>query len=386
MPYSWVEIDLNAITHNLTHVKTLLKPETKLMAVVKADAYGHGLVEVAKTVSENGADFLAVAQVEEGKTLREMGITTPILILGATFSEDFPDVIKYNLTPSIASFGDATILDFVAEKFGKVIPVHIKVDTGLNRYGVRFEEALELIQKISHLKNIKIEGVFTHFASSDSEDLSFTFAQLNKFSSLVADLKEKGFQIPLFHCCNSLATLRLPNFHFDMVRVGRMLYGLTSTLNLSEEKYLKPALSLKSRVALVKEVRASETIGYGRTFTTEKQYKVAVVTIGYADGVSRALSNVGEVLVGGERAKILGRISMDQMVVNVTEIPQVKIGDEVVIIGEQEGNRVTTSELARLTNTIDYEILTGIGYRVKRVYKNCEYVVSLPSRILFTRK
>ncbi len=356
------EINLSKIKNNLGNIKSFVGKRTSVLCVVKANAYGHGLVEVARACEGGKADFLGVTRYEEGVTLRESGVKIPILVLGPTFEEAFHDSVLNNLTLSISTLSNATKLNRVCMENGLDAKVHLKVDTGLNRNGFLLKDFEKDLNEVLSLKNIVVSGCFTHFASSDSDD-KFTISQALRFKKALVYFNGKVFGI-IKHACNSYATYKFKEFHFDMVRVGRALYGLGFNFKTN----LEETLSLKSRIALIRKVSKGETIGYGRTYKAPKNLRVALVTIGYGDGVPRLLSNKGYVLIEGKRANILGKISMDQMVVDVSNIVNAKVNDEVVIIGKSGKEAIRASDIADLSETIDYEILTGISERVKRVY------------------
>ncbi len=360
---SWVEIDTTTLANNIKSIKNFLKSGVLLTTVVKANGYGHGAVEVAKVAISNGADRLAVARVEEGIQLREAGITVPIQVLSAIPMDSVSEVINGNIIPSLAFFDLAKRVSDIATERNKIVKVHIKIDTGMSRYGVSENEAVKFIEAVIKLPNMQIEGIFTHFASADEEDLSFTHEQAMRFEKIV-----NKFKVPLIHASNSAATLRFPQYHYDMVRVGLVTYGISPIIQLPKGIILHPVLSFKSRVGLIKRLEIGDTVGYGRTFAAKGPMIVALVMCGYADGLPRFLSNKGFVLINGKRCKILGRVSMDQMTVDISEVKNVQIDNEVVLIGKQGKEEVTADEMAQWASTIPYEIITGISQRVPRLY------------------
>jgi len=359
---TYAEIDLNALSHNLEIVKKKTRNKSAILAVVKASAYGHGSVEVSKHLLQRGASRLGVAFTDEAIELREAGIKAPILVF---FDRDNIDAyLKYNLTPTVFDIETAERLSNEALRYNLRIPVHIEVDTGMGRVGFRMENALQSILRISRMKNIGLEGIMSHFSDADLTDREFASFQLRNFKELIESLKKKNINLKFFHISNSAAVLGFPDAHLNMVRPGIMLYGYGPG-----EDSLRPVLSLKSRVILVKGVPAGTPISYGRTFITKRRSIIATVPIGYADGYSRRLSNSGEVLINGRRAPVIGRVCMDTIMVDVTEIGDVREDTGVVLIGSQGDERITAQDIAQKIGTIPYEVLTSIGKRVKRIYK-----------------
>ncbi|MDP2830780.1 MAG: alanine racemase [Candidatus Omnitrophota bacterium] len=362
---TWAEINLDHLEHNFKEVKSLLGPQTKVLVTVKADAYGHGLVEVAKRLVACGVDYLGVASIDEGIKLRGAGIKTPILLLGLILKKDINSLFTYQLTPAVCDRVMAKALNARAAVLKQKISVHIKVDTGMGRIGVLHTEALELAADIHKLKNITIQGIFTHFALADS-DRKFTVLQINLFGRLISELKKRGIVIPLVHAANSIGLINYKHSHFTMVRPGLVIYGLHPTKNLSLN--LKPVLSLKTRVVFIKQVGSGYGISYGLTYVTKRPTRIVTLPVGYGDGYPRNLSNLGMLLIGGRRFRISGRICMDQIMVDVGNFKP-KVGDEVVLIGRQGKQKVTAEELADLSGTISYEIVCGLGSRIPRIYK-----------------
>lgn len=362
---TWAEINLDYLEHNFKEVKSLLEPQTKVLVTVKADAYGHGLVEVAKRLVTCGVDYLGVASIDEGIKLRGAGIKTPILLLGLILKKDIRPLFTYQLTPTVCDRAMARALNARAAGLKQRISVHVKVDTGMGRIGVLHAEALELVADIHKLKNITIQGIFTHFALADS-DRKFTVLQINLFDRLISELKKKGIVIPLVHAANSIGLINYKHSHFTMVRPGLIIYGLHPKKNLSLN--LKPVLSLKTRVVFIKQVGSGYGISYGLTYVTKRPTHIVTLPVGYGDGYPRNLSNLGMLLIGGRRFRISGRICMDQMMVDVGNFKP-KIQDEVVLIGKQGKQKVTAEELADLSGTISYEIVCGLGSRIPRIYK-----------------
>lgn len=361
---TYAEISLNAIKHNIGEIRKLIAPYVKFMAVVKANAYGHGAVAVSRAAIEAGADYLAVANLREALELREAGIVSPVLILTESPTSVMDEIIQYDLAQTVYSFSEAKALSDEAQKRKKTASVHVKVDTGMGRVGVLPSEAVAFIRKISSLPGLKLEGLFTHFAKAEDPHDNFTIDQLQKFKQIAS----KVDHIPIKHSANSAAVLFHPETHLDMVRVGLMMYGLYPIGSSRRLINLKPALSFKSRITYLKKIPAGTPLSYGCTYVTPSETTIATIPVGYADGFSRRLSNRGQVIIRGKRYPVVGRVTMDLTMVNVGEA-KVEVGDEVVLIGEQNGQIISTDELASLEDTISYEIVCGIGKRVPRIYK-----------------
>jgi alanine racemase len=366
----WAEVDLDAAKNNISEIRRITDRNAKIMAVVKADSYGHGAVELAKVFLKNGADALAVAIIDEAEQLRLEGIDCPILILGSTHVSSIKNVVKYDVTQAVFTYDMAKLISDEAASQGKIAKIHIKVDTGMGRIGfLPSERSIEIIEKISKLSNIEIEGIFTHFSVSDERDKEFTNKQFNIFMDIIKKLELKGINIPIKHCANSAAIIDCPEMHLDMVRPGIILYGLYPSNEVNKEKInLIPLMKLKASIVHIKQVKKDTSISYGRTFVTQKDSTIATVPIGYADGYSRILSSKGKVIVEDEFAPIVGRICMDQMMIDVTGIKDVKVGDEVILIGNSTGKKVSFEEIADIIGTINYEIVCMISKRIPRVY------------------
>jgi len=365
---TWAEIDLDAISHNVQAFKRHVGENVEIMAVVKANAYGHGAVQVARAALQAGATRLAVHRMIEGIELRQAGIHAPILIMGYTPSSGTAQIVEWKLTPSLITLDFAESLSAQAIINGTRIPVHIKVDSGMNRYGLLPSEVPDFAKSIVKLPGLLLEGLFTHFATADWTDQTFVLGQLADFKGVVAALQANQIQIPIVHAANSAATMRLPEAHFNAVRIGIAMYGLDPSDEWSPVFEIHPALSMKSKVSRVRNLPPGAGISYGRTAITEKPTRAALVPVGYGDGFHRILSNKGAVLIHGQRAPILGRVCMDQFVVDVSGIPDVKQDDEVVIIGCQGDSSIRAEEIGRLAGTINYEVTTSLLPRVKRVY------------------
>jgi len=364
----WVEVDLDALRHNVAAIRRRIGPTVKLMAVVKADAYGHGLAQVGSTLMQSGVDAFAVANLFEALLLRQIGGTGwPILLFGSALPFEVAKMIEQNITPTISTAEEAQLFEEEAHRRGKVVDLHIEIDTGMGRVGFWHEEAVKTILQITPLRHVRIAGLYTHFPSAD-ENLRETRRELGLFQKAVQKLASEGVKIPLLHTANSAAVLRLPKSHLTMVRPGLLLYGICPTKAPAGE--FRPVLSFKARVAYVKGVAAGRTVSYGQTFKAKRTMQIATVTAGYADGFSRHLSNKADVLIGGKRCPVVGRVTMDQIMVDVTRVPHVQCGDEVVFIGQQGNARITASDVARWEDTIPWEVLCGItkSARVPRVY------------------
>lgn len=365
------EIDLSTIASNVRAIKKIVGPACKIMAVVKADGYGLGAPWVAGAALEGGASWLAVACVDEGVQLRRAGYSGRILVMGYVPPDEGAAAVANRLTLNLHRARTAYALEEAARAAGLgngEVRVHIKVDTGLGRYGCLPGELLPLLQEISRLPHLHIEGLNTHFANADSSDLSFAGEQLARFNKLRAEATDHGFHFEIIHAANSAAALALPEARFDMVRVGIMLSGYLPADHLSSRISLTRALTLRSRLARVYEANIGHTVGYGRTWTAQGHSVLGLVPVGYADGYNRLISNTGVVLIHGVRCPVVGRVSMDQMGVDLTGVPDAIEGDEVVLIGKQNSDEITADDLAGWTGTISYEVLCGLSARVPRRY------------------
>lgn len=363
---TWAEIDLKNLEYNLSQIKSRVFPGTKILITVKADAYGHGLIPVAKRLSACKVDFFGVASIDEGIKLRDAGIKTPVLILGLILKKDMAPLFKYNFSTTVCEEELPKALNNMARRLGKRVNVQVKVDTGMGRIGVKHYDAYKLVAKIGKLKHINIEGVFTHFAFADLNK-EFTFYQIDLFDRLIKRLNKDGIKIPLVHAANSIGLLDYKNSHFNMVRPGLITYGLYPKESLSIK--LKPVLSLKTRIVFIKNVSKGIGISYGHDYITKSATRIATLPIGYGDGYPRNLSNKAEVLIAGKRFKMCGKICMDQIMVDLKGA-KAKVADEVVLIGAQGKERITAEELALKSGTIPYEIVCGLGSRIPRVYKS----------------
>lgn len=373
---AWAEIDLDSIAHNVREIKKRLKTGVRLMGVVKADAYGHGYREIAKTVLESGADCLAVAFIDEAVQLRKSGITVPIMILGNSAEESIDDLLEYDVTPAVFTEGFAAALSKRASALGKTAKIHIKVDTGMHRIGFLYstdknerEKTLKKIIEISQLPSIEIEGIFSHFSTSDEEDTEYTFTQFSRFTELCQRLETEGLKIPVRHIANSAALVRFPELQLDMVRAGVIMYGMYPSNDVDYQGLsLKPAMKFKTRVINVKNVDEGAGISYGRSYVTQVTQRIATIAVGYADGYSRVLSGKAWAIVDGVKVKQLGRICMDQCMIDASSVNNINIGDEVTLFGESGGLNIPIEDVAEEMGTINYEIACIVGKRIPRIY------------------
>lgn len=362
---AWAEINLDAVAHNVQAAKANLKPTTKLCAVVKADAYGHGAVRVAQEAARNGADFLAVALLQEAVKLRDAGIDIPILVLGAMQPEVAEIVVRYDISHAVFDEERLYALNEAALKLNTKAKIHIKIDTGMHRIGLHVKDAGRFAKLAASLPGIAIEGVFSHFATADADDKDYAAYQFARFQEALRLIEAEGIHIPIRHIANSAALTELQEYQLDMVRQGITLYGLHPAHMIDCYKDFEPVMTVKTKVAFVKELPAGETIGYGRTYTLNRKSIIATVPIGYADGISRRLSNRGYMLINGQQAPIIGRVCMDQTMLDVTDIPGVKLGDEVTVFG---GRELPMELVAEWADTICYEIVCAVSPRVPREY------------------
>lgn len=373
---AYLEVDLDAVAFNVRNIKKKLGQGVELMVIVKADGYGHGAYPVACAALENGADSLGVAILEEGVELREKGVKAPIANLYPEPHQRAKMIVEYGLEQVVTDLKLVRSLSQEALKQNKSCNVYIEIDTGLGRYGVLPENTKELAKKIKTLPNVRLKGVLSQFSTADARKKDFAFRQLAVFENTLDELQAfsnpaKGGisnPIPIKSIANSGAVLDIPASYFNQVRVGHLLYGLYPSSETSESIRVKPAMSLKSRVLFIKEVEKGTPISYGKTYIARNKTKIATIPLGYADGYSRLLSNKGEVLIRGKRAKVVGRVCMDAFMVDVSHIPDVKVGDEVVVMGKQGKDEITAHDLGKWTNTFAYEIMTRMGKRLPIVY------------------
>lgn len=368
----WAQVDLDAIAFNVRQIQAHISEKTGIIAVVKADGYGHGAVPVARRLeAEPGVCCFAVATMGEAMELREAGIRKPVLILGFTFSDAYEDMVRYDIRPTVFKMETVRALSEAAVHLDKKVGIHVKIDTGMGRIGLPpTEEAVGFIREAAALPGISLEGVFTHFARADERDQTSVRQQLAQFQDLLRRLAAEGIQCRIRHCSNSAGIIELPEANMDAVRAGIILYGLWPSEEVRRDVIsLKPAMSLKSRIVCLKEVPAGTPVSYGGTFVTSRPLtRVATIPVGYADGYPRSLSNRGAVLVRGRRAPVIGRVCMDQLMADVTDIPEAAEYDEVTLLGEDGGVRMTAEELGELSGRFNYELVCGISKRVPRIY------------------
>ena len=365
------DIDLDAFRFNLDSIKKNINENTQIITVLKADGYGHGAVPLAKEAEKEERVWgIAVATVEEALELRRGGIKKPLLILGYTYQEDYDLIAEEELRPTVFKLSMAQELSQAALRKNKTIKIHIKIDTGMSRIGYRdLEKSVPEILEISRLPGLEIEGLFTHFARADEREKAPAYQQLEKYQAFQKALKEAGLKIPLCHCSNSAGIIRIPEANMDAVRAGIILYGLYPSGEVEKEPVpLKPLMTLKSHIAYIKTLEPGVQISYGGTYTTQKETRVATIPVGYADGYARSLSNKGWVLIRGKKAPILGRVCMDQFMVDVTDIPEARELDEVILLGKSQDQQITMEELGELSGRFNYEFACCISKRVPRIY------------------
>jgi len=366
----WAEINLDAIANNVREIRRVTNASAKVLAVVKANGYGHGAVEVSRVALANGAQWLGVARMSEGVALREAGLDAPVLILSYVPPEHAGEVLRYRLSQTVYTYDMARVLAEAAVREGTRAKVHIKVDTGMGRIGwVAGRGIVQEILRLAKIPHLEIEGIFTHFADADADDKNYTRRQLERFLEITEALRKAGLDIPLKHAANSPALVEMPETHLDLVRAGIIVYGLYPSDRVkNSDLKLHPAMSLKAKVAYVKKVPAGYKISYGCTYTTVNPTVIVTLPLGYADGYSRALSSKGEVLLRGRRAPVVGRVCMDQIMVDAGLTSEVEMGDEAVLIGRQGDEEITAGEIAMKLGTINYEVVCMISYRVPRIY------------------
>lgn len=366
----WVEIDLGAVRHNLAEIQRLTGPAVEIMAVVKAEAYGHGAVKIAQTALKSGAQRLGVALPEEGIALREAGITAPILVFSPLQTEQAEIMVQYDLTSTICMLEPAVALSRAAVAAGKEVPFHVKIDTGMHRIGIPANEGIVFIKKMLPLPGILFEGIFSHLATADERDKEYAKYQMKTFNKVIVDLKAEGLLPPKVHLANSAGIIDLPLAHYNMVRPGIILYGMYPSTEVETSKIqLQPVFSLKTKVVFKKRVPQGIAISYGRKYTTTRETTIVTIPIGYADGWSRKLSGKAEVLISGKRFPVVGTICMDLCMVDVGDEP-VEIGQEVVLIGSQGAESISVEEISSHLDTINYEVTCMISDRVPRRYLN----------------
>lgn len=369
---AWIEVDIKALRKNIRSLKKCTAGNTEFMGVIKADAYGHGVLKVAEVLRDENVKRFAVVIIEEGIQLREEGFTEPVLILGHTLEEDYTKLVQYDLIPIIYQYSQAVKLSDFARKYNKKVKIHIKIDTGMGRLGfMPGEKAINDIKKINNLKGLEIEGISTHLSTADQINGEYSQEQFEKFSKIINDLENEGISIPIKHVANSAATINFPKMHLDMIRPGTSIYGLYPSRDMAKNPTvnLYPVMSIKAKLVHIKHVPPGTAVSYGRTFITKRDSVLGVVPMGYVDGIFRLLANKGEVLVKGNRCPIVGNICMDQFIVDLTDVEDVKVGDEVVFLGKQGEERITADEIGSLVGTISIEVVTRLGKRMPIVYK-----------------
>jgi alanine racemase len=364
----WIDVDLDAIADNVRAIRRWIGPRVRLMAVVKAQGYGLGAEMVATAALAAGADGLAVARVREGVRLRRHGVRAPILLLTGFAPAEADELVAHGLTPTVVELGQLGPLVDAAQRAGVRLPLHVKLDTGLHRYGAPYEEAVPLLRAVARAPALELEGFYTHFATADAPDLSFAREQLAAFGAACRQMEAEGARPRYLHASNSAGTLALPEAHFDIVRVGLGIYGYYATPTVARSVELRPAVTLRARVARLLSLPAGCTVGYGRAYKTTRPIRAALLSIGYADGLPGSHYRGGYVLLHGQRADIIGRISMDQCTVDITLCHGVAVGDCAVVLGQQGDDTIALDEYAELSGSIPHEALTSLGSRVPRVY------------------
>ncbi len=366
---AWTEIDLGKLRRNLQLIRRDLPGAVKLLAVVKDEAYGHGALDVARIALDEGAWGCGLSTLEEAMTLRDEGITAPLLLLGERQEAELSWCVAHDLTVCVNEPQIVRTLAKIATAFGKQVPVHVKIHSGMSRYGVRWDEALPLLDLITAEKALRLEGVMTHFAQSDETDKTFANLQFARFNEVLAGLAARGVSVPLRHTCNSGGFLDLPQAHLDMVRVGILLFGIFPSSVCRRIPGLEPVMSVKARIAAIQPLKPGEVVGYGMRYTAPSERRIAVLPIGYGDGFPR-VRNQGSVLIHGRRAPLIGGIAMDALMVDITDLPEAQMWDEAVIMGRQGGEEITVHEIAKLKNSVSYDVLTGWRLRLRRKHVN----------------
>ena len=366
---AWTEIDLGQLRRNLQLIRRDLPAAVKLLAVVKDEAYGHGALDVARIALDEGAWGCGLSTLEEAMTLRDEGITAPLLLLGERQEAELSWCVAHDLTVCVNEPQIVRTLAKIATAFGKQVPVHVKIHSGMSRYGVRWDEALPLLDLIAAEKALRLEGVMTHFAQSDETDKTFANLQFARFNEVLAGLTARGVSVPLRHTCNSGGFLDLPQAHLDMVRVGILMFGIFPSSVCRRIPGLEPVMSVKARIAAIQRLESGEVVGYGMRYTAPSERRIAVLPIGYGDGFPR-VRNQGSVLIHGRRAPLIGGIAMDALMVDITDLPEAQMWDEAVIMGRQGGEEITVHEIAKLKNSVSYDVLTGWRLRLRRQHVN----------------
>ncbi len=366
---TWVEVDLTAIRHNFKEIQRLAGKTTEVLCVVKGDAYGHGLVRVATLLEGLGLGFFGVSDIEEGIVLRKNGIKKPILVFESTLPSHVPTIVDYNLIPTVCTMSFALALNRYAWSINERLPIHVEVDTGMGRLGVPLKEAFDFVRRLSPLRNLSIQGMYTHFPLAET-NARFTQKQIQDLYNLVQRLDQSGVVVRYIHAANSMGLVGYQTQILNLARPGLMLYGLSPVSRRKSTISLKPAMSVKSKILFVKGIAKGHGISYGHTFVAPRDMKVAILAIGYKDGYLRCLSNKSFVLIAGRRCAVIGRVTMDQITIDVSKVPSLRIGGEAVILGRQKDASITADELAGYADTISYEIVCSLGNHLPRVYKS----------------
>jgi alanine racemase len=362
---AWIEIDVGKLRRNLQLIRRDLAAATQFMAVVKDDAYGHGALEVARIALEEGAWGFGLSTLEEAMALRQGGFPAPLLLLGERQEPELEWCVAHDLTVCVNELHTVRALAHAAARFNKQVPVHLKINTGMSRYGVRWDEALPLVEQILSEKSLLLEGVMTHFAQSDETDKGFANLQLSRFNEILGVLKESKIPVKLRHTCNSGGFLDLPHAHFDMVRTGILMYGIFPSQVCRRIPGIEPVMSVKAKIAAIQKLKSGEVVGYGMRYKAQEERRIAVLPIGYGDGFPR-VRNEGYALIHGKRAPLVGGIAMDALMVDITDIPQAQMWDEAVIMGRQGDEEITARDIAKLKNSVTYDVLTGWRLRMRR--------------------
>jgi alanine racemase len=362
---AWIEIDLGKLRRNLQLIRRDLPAATQLMAVVKDDAYGHGALEVARIALEEGAWGFGLSTLEEAMALRQGGLSAPLLLLGERQEPELEWCTAHDLTVCVNELHTVRALAQTAARFNKRVPVHLKINTGMSRYGVRWDEALPLVEQILSEKSLLLEGVMTHFSQSDETDKGFANLQLSRFNEILRALEELKVPVKLRHTCNSGGFLDLPHAHLDMVRTGILMYGIFPSQVCRRIPGIEPVMSVKAKIAAIQKLKPAEVVGYGMRYKAQDERRIAVLPIGYGDGFPR-VRNEGYALIHGKRAPLVGGIAMDALMVDITDIPQAQMWDEAVIMGRQGDEEITARDIAKLKNSVTYDVLTGWRLRMRR--------------------
>jgi alanine racemase len=376
---AWTEIDLGKLRRNLQLIRGDLPKHVRLMAVVKDEAYGHGALDVARVAVEEGAWGFGLSTLEEAMHLREGGITAPLLLLGERQEAELEWCVAHDLTVCVNEPHTVRKLAKIAADFGKQVPVHVKIHTGMSRYGVRWDEALPLIERVVAEKTLRLEGVMTHFSQSDEVDKTFANLQFTRYNEVLQALAQRNISVPIRHTCNSGGFLDLPHAHLDMVRVGILLYGVFPSTVCRKIDGIQPVMSVKARIAAIQKLKPGEVVGYGMRYTAQTERRIAILPIGYGDGFPR-VRNEGCALIHGQRAPLVGGIAMDALMVDVTDIPQAQMWDEAVLMGKQGHDEITVRDIAKLKNSVTYDVLTNWRLRLRR--KSVNGMVKLAQEVV----